>query len=140
VGWPGSGKDTWIEKHLQKATVVSLDLILDEMKYNFTRKNAQKMGQARQRYARMIRLLLAKKQSHIINATNISRRIRGNYARTAYNYGARVQIVHMDLPMQEILSRNLKREKMIPESYLKRLWYLYEPPLPYECHRLVYAL
>lgn len=53
-------------------------------------------------------------------------------------YGARVHILYLEVPYQELLARNRKRARYIPEQVLERMIRKLELPEPWEAYEVRY--
>lgn len=53
------------------------------------------------------------------------------------DYGARIEVVSLEPPLPEILSRNARRTNPVPERVILRLADKLEPPTPAEAHGVV---
>lgn len=131
-GLPGSGKDTWVARHAGDRPVISLDGIRDEMDLEHGETPGQVIAAAKERAKEHLRA----KRPFVLNATNISREIRGRWLDLFHEYGARVRIVMLETPWAELQRRNKKREHPVPPTVLDRLVEKWEPPDPTEAHVL----
>ncbi len=135
-GLPLAGKDSWIEKHGAGMPVVSLDQIRGQLGIPPT-KGSGKVAQAAVEQAKT---LLRKKEPFIWNATNIIRETRQKLVALFAGYGARVHIMYLETPYQELFARNRKRPRYIPEHVLEEM--IRKSELPdtwesYEVHRVI---
>lgn len=127
-GLPLAGKDTWIQKHGKGRAMISLDDIRQEYGI-IPGKNSSKVAHiATERATELLR----KKEPFIWNATNIVQEIREKLCRLFTSYGARVRIVYLEVPYQELLQRNEKRERHIPDQVLQDMIDRLEIPAPWE--------
>ena len=133
-GLPLSGKDTWIANYGTGRPVVSLDEIREEMKLPPTRDT----GRVVQRAMEQARSYLRRKESFIWNATNLIRETRQKLVRLFAGYGARVHIVYMETPYEELLRRNQIRARQIPEHVLETMIRKLELPAPWEAWDVTY--
>ena len=131
-GLPGSGKDTWIKKNLPDIPMVSLDELRKQLGCPHGTNQSPVIGAAREQ----AKVYLRKHQSFVYNATNLTPEYRGAWLSLAFNYGARVRIINMDVPFQEILRRNKEREANVPESDILRMMEKWEPPDQAEAHEV----
>lgn len=131
-GLPGSGKDTWLKAQVGDRPVVSLDGIRDEMDLDHGETPGQVIAAAKERAKEFLRA----HTPFVLNATNITRDIRGRWLDLFYEYHARVRIVWVETPWTELLRRNKKREHPVPVSVLDRLVEKWEPPDLTEAHTL----
>lgn len=127
-GLPLAGKDSWIEQNDMKIPVISLDEI--------RRKNgippAKNTGKVVQIALAQAKTLLRQKKPFIWNATNIIQETRQRLISLFAGYGARVHIVYLEAPYQELLDRNQKRARYIPEPVLENMIHKLELPAPWE--------
>jgi predicted kinase len=52
------------------------------------------------------------------------------------DYEARIEMVHVDVPLATALSRNRRRPRPVPAKVIRRLHERTEPPTWLECHAL----
>lgn len=133
-GLPGSGKDTWIHENGKDWPVISLDDIRRAMKISPTDNQGRVIQEAKEQ----ARILLRKKQPFIWNATNISRSIRNPLTDLFMQYKARVKLVYLECPFDELFQRNQEREYALPESAIMKLIKKLEVPEPFETHEVIY--
>ncbi len=131
-GLPLSGKDTWIGKNGGNLPVVSLDDIRAEMGIPPTKGSGRVVQEALER----AKVFLRKKEPFIWNATNIMQETRRKLVRLFDGYGARVHLVYLEAPYGELLARNRKRERHIPEPVLEDMIRKLEIPAPWEAYEV----
>ncbi len=129
-GLPLAGKDSWIEKNGKEMPVISLDEIREKMGISPT-KGSGKVVQAALEEAKN---LLRRKEPFIWNATNIIQETRQKLVGLFAGYGARVHIMYLEAPYWELLARNRKRERYIPELVLEDMIKKMELPAPWEAY------
>lgn len=132
-GLPLAGKDCWIERygtgeHGMKIPVISLD----EIRRQYGIPPAKNTGKVAQIAIGQAKTFLRQKKPFIWNATNIIQETRQRLVSLFAGYGARVHIVYLEAPYQELLDRNQKRERYIPEPVLEEMIRKLEPPAPWE--------
>ncbi len=130
AGLPLAGKDTWIREHGGGLPVISLDQIREEYRIS-PEKNSSKVVQIATKRARE---LLRKKQPFIWNATNLIQENRERLCGLLAAYGARIHLVYLEVPYEEMLSRNQKRERYIPVKVLESMVDKMEMPALWETH------
>lgn len=135
-GLPLSGKDSWIEKNGMGMPVVSLDRIREEMGILPT-KGSGRVAQAALEQARGF---LRKKEPFIWNATNITEETRQKLIQLFAGYGARVHLIYLEVPYQELLERNRKRKRYIPEAVLEDMIRKLEIPVPWEAYEVKWVM
>lgn len=133
-GLPAAGKDSWIRAHRPTVPVVSLDDIRAEMEV----ESGEAEGEVVQAARAQARKLLAAGQDFVWNATHLSRQMRAKTISLLADYGARVEIVYVEVPAGELFSRNNRRADKVPESALLRMIQRWEPPLPWEGHHVMW--
>ncbi len=129
-GLPGAGKDRWIQDHLADWPVISLDRLRKELKIAPDEPQGQVIQAAREQ----ARALLRKQQSFVWNATNVTRSLRAQLIDFFASYHARVRIVYVEAPLEEMLRRNALRPDHVPEAVIYRLMRRLEVPDLTEAH------
>lgn len=132
-GLPLAGKDSWIAQHGAGMPVVSLDDIRDEMGVS----PAKNSGRVVQNAKEQARGYLRRKEPFIWNATNIIQETRQRLVSLFAGYGARVHILYLEVPYQELLARNQKRARYIPEPVLEEMIRKLEMPAPWEAYEVI---
>lgn len=138
AGLPLSGKDTWIAQNGGKLSsdgrtpVVSLDELREKMGIPPTKAP----GKVVQEALELARGYLRKGQPFIWNATNLIQETRQKLVRLFAGYGARVHILYLEVPYQELLSRNRTRARHIPEAVLEDMIRKLEVPAPWEAYKV----
>lgn len=133
-GLPLAGKDSWIEKNNADMPVISLDDIREELKLSPAKGSDKAVHTALER----AKILLRRKEPFIWNATNIIGETRQKLVKLFAGYGARVHILYLEAPYQELLARNRKRARYIPEPVLERMIRKLELPEPWEAYEVRY--
>ncbi|BBU56661.1 hypothetical protein KU6B_29260 [Mameliella alba] len=135
-GLPGSGKDTWIAAHMPDHPVVSLDALRDEMGVSPTANQGAVIDAARERAKAHLRA----GRDFVWNATNVSRQVRAKPLSLARAYGARAEIVYLEVPPKRLGRQNRDREAVVPQTVLDTLVRKLEPPEAWEAHKIHYVL
>ncbi|MCI9500788.1 MAG: AAA family ATPase [Hungatella sp.] len=130
AGLPLAGKDTWIQKNGGDLPVISLDQIREEMGIP-PKKGSSKVVQLACERARQ---RLRKKEPLIWNATNLIRENRERLCGMFAAYGARIHLIYLEVPYEEMLTRNKKRERYIPVKVLESMVDRMEMPASWETH------
>ncbi len=138
AGLPGTGKDTYIQKHLKDLPVVSLDNIRRELKISPTDK--ENNGKVIQVSKEQARTYLRKKQSFVWNATNLTRQRRHQLIDLMATYGATIRLIYLEVPYLQLLNQNRNREHVVPANVIERMIEQLEIPQPDEAHEVVYHL
>lgn len=129
---PGTGKDYWIAHNLQGWPIVSLDALREEMDIAPEDEQGPVIAEARE----LARIYLRQHKSFVWNATNVTRSRRGRLIDLFVDYGARVRIVYLEVPPNEVLRRNRERERIVPEGVIWNMAAHLELPEITEAHRV----
>jgi predicted kinase len=116
-GLPGAGKDTWLQAHLPRWPVVSLDAIRRELGVS----PEADQGAVAQEAKRRAREFLRTQTSFAWNATNVTRAMRAQLIELFTAYRARVRIVYLEAPYATLLGRNRSRAAPVPEDVIDRM-------------------
>ncbi|MEQ9068930.1 MAG: ATP-binding protein, partial [Gimesia chilikensis] len=133
-GPPGAGKDTWLARHRTDLPIVSLDDVRDDLGVEPTDNQGEVAQLARER----CRELLRNKTDFAFNATNLSRQIRKRWLQLFADYGARIELIYLEPPLETILKQNRQRPQPVPEQVICSLVEKVEPPTLTEAHTLDY--
>ena len=131
-GLPAAGKDSWLAARRPGLPVVSLDDLRDEMDVEATDDQGAVIQAGRERCREHLRA----GRPFAFNATNLLRQTRRAWIDLFADYGARIEIVYIEPPLPEILSRNARRTNPVPERLIRRLAEKCEPPTFAESHGL----
>lgn len=132
---PGSGKDTYIMRHLE-APVLSLDDIRRENKIDPMDK--EKNGRVIQLGKERAKALMRSKTSFVFNATNITREMRSKWISLFMEYGGRVKIIYVEVPYKQLIFQNHNRKHKVPEGIVERMIAKLEIPAPDEAQEIEY--
>ena len=118
VGLPGSGKSTWATA--QGHVVLSSDA----MRILLSGDESDQTIHAR--VFRTMRFLLRERlelgaRVTILDATHLARKWRKPWLTLAARYGASVEAVYFDLPLEECLRRNRSRSRVVPEAAIREM-------------------
>ncbi len=129
-GLPGAGKDRWIRDHLADWPVISLDHLRKDLKI----APEEQQGPVVQAAREQARELMRRQQSFVWNATNVTRLLRAQLIAFFAGYHARVRIVYVEAPFDELLRRNASRSHPVPEAVIYHLLCKLEVPDLTEAH------
>jgi len=132
VGLPGAGKDSWLRTHLPDWPVISLDALRHDLDIGPRDDQHPVVAAARER----ARVYLREGRSFAWNATNITRQLRAGLVDFFVAYQARVRIVYVEAPLEEVLRRNRGRagRAQVPEAVIHRFAARLDVPDPTEAH------
>lgn len=116
-GLPGTGKDTWIKRHLSELPVISLDDIRRTNKISPTVAQGKVANIAREQAKEYLR----RHQPFVWNATNITAQMRESLISLFETYHAHVRIVYLETDWQTLLERNGSREDVVPQSVIEEM-------------------
>ncbi len=133
-GLPGTGKDYWIEHNHRELPVVSLDRLRQEMGISPT--DAQ--GEIIQAGRDLAKGYLQSETPFIWNATNIVKPIRSGLIRLFASYRARIRIVYLEVPIDQVLQQNRNRKAQVPNTVIHRYRDRLEIPDLTEAHQIDY--
>jgi predicted kinase len=134
-GLPGSGKDTWLRRNRSALPVVALDAVREELELEATDNQGRVIQIAREKVRERLRC----QSDFAFNATNLTRQMRRRWIDLFADYGARVEIVYLEPPLEVVLERNGERGRAVPESVVLRLLDRLEPPTLAEAHWLKFG-
>jgi putative nucleotidyltransferase with HDIG domain len=129
-GLPGAGKDTWLARHAPQLPVVSLDAVRDELDVDASDNHGAVIQAAREQCREHLRA----HRDFAFNATNLTLHLRKRWIDLFTSYGARVEIVYLEPPLETILRQNKERERTVPESVIRRLFAKVQIPTLAEAH------
>lgn len=131
-GQPGTGKDTWISRHLPHLPMISLDNIRRERKISPKAEQGMVANIAREQAKEYLR----RHQSFVWNATNITTQMRESLVSLFETYHARVRIVYLETSWKTQLERNRSREAVVPQDAIEEMLGKMTVPEPYEARKV----
>ena len=127
-GLPGTGKDTWVCRHLSDLPVISLDEIRRIHKIPPTTGQGGVAHIAREQAKAHLR----NRQPFVWNATNVTPRLRESLISLFESYRARVRIVYLETDWQTMLNRNRSRKAVVPQPAIDTILGKLSLPETYE--------
>ena len=131
-GLPGAGKDTWVAHNRPDHPVVSLDLIRDELGVSATDNQGQVIQASHERAREYLRA----GTDFVWNATNVTRQNRSKVLRLLRDYGARVEIVYVEVSPDQLRRQNRNRPDAVPDAVIDHLARKLEPPELWEAQQI----
>ena len=125
VGLPGSGKSTWAAQ--QGTAVLSSDAIRHQLADDATDQSIHGRVFATMRYLLRNRLAIGRPATYI-DATHLTPEERHPYAQIAAWYGADLEAVFFDVPVEDCIARNRCRERTVPEDAIRMMAAKLRPP------------
>lgn len=118
VGLPGSGKSTWARQ--QGTAVISTDDIRFLLSDDAENQTIHRPVFATLRYLVRRRLELRRPVTYI-DATNVTVWERRSYIKLAQLFGARVEAIFFDTPVEICKERNRRRDRVVPDWAIDNL-------------------
>jgi predicted kinase len=125
VGLPGSGKSAYLERI--GAVGLSSDLIRRLLADDETVQSVNDRVFQTMRYLLRLRLSLGRAVTYI-DATNLTPAERAPYIAMAKEYGAAVEALFFDVPLEVCRERNARRHRVVPEDAMQKLAAKLVPP------------
>lgn len=135
AGPPASGKDTWVTQNCPGLPVVSFD----DARAELGLRHGKNEGMVAHRAFDKAKDLLREKKPFVWNATHLTPQTRARTLDVLYAYNAEVELVYLEQPRAELLRRNHRRDTSLSNRALEEMLFKWEPPLPYEAHRVRYV-
>ncbi len=137
AGLPGAGKDTWLAANRPGLPVVSLDGLRDELDVEPTDNQGAVIQTAKERCREHLR----SGRHFAFNATNTVKATRTRWINLFAEYGARVEVVYIEPPLEVIRRRNAERGlgERVPQRVIDRLVGKLEPPTLAEAHAVLWV-
>ena len=131
-GLPGSGKDTWIKENHPDMKMISLD----DLRRSMGIEPTENQGIVANKAKAIAKNYMRNGESFIWNATNISQQLRGMLIRLFSSYQARICIVYLEVPWEELLQRNKTRTHKVPQKVIYRMRSRLDVPKVTESHQV----
>ncbi len=133
-GPPAAGKSTWIAANRPNLPVVGFDEAREALDLAHGKNEGMVVHLTHDRAKELLRT----KSPFVFNATHLSDQARQRSLDLLYAYNAEVEVVHLERPRAELLSRNNKRDTSLDNKSLQAMLLKWEPPLPHEAHQVTY--
>jgi putative nucleotidyltransferase with HDIG domain len=135
-GLPGTGKDYWIEQNYPDLPVISLDKLRQTLGILPTGEQGEIIRAAKQ----IAKGYLQNQTSFIWNATNIVKPTRSGLIQLFAAYHARIRIVYLEVPIEQVLAQNNSRQHPVPSAVIYRYEDRLEIPDRTEAHQVDYVV
>ena len=140
IGLPGSGKDTYIKKHLSHLPTVCRDDIRIEMGMQGEKPTGTKSeeDQVTQIFNKKMLELCEQNQSFVINNTNLKKQYRDDYKKIVMKYNPYIIYIYVEAPT--INDNKSRRNGQMPLSVIDRMIDNFDYPLPTEYHQMIFDI
>lgn len=138
AGLPGTGKDTYLARHMPDWPVISLDNFRRKLRIDPT--DRQGTGYVVQLAKEEAKAKLRSRTPFVWNATNLTRQLRQQLIDLFASYRARIKLVYLEVPYSQLVQQNRNREYAVPDDALLRLINRVEIPARWEAHEVVYEI
>ncbi len=134
LGVPGSGKSTWVARHLQRARLISMD----EMRERLTggRADQSRYPEVFRRCRGELGRALRAGETVAWDAQSHTWAARQGLLALARETHAYVILVYFDVPLSVALERNARREAAVPEAVVMRSYADLQAPRPFEAEEI----
>ena len=136
-GISGSGKSTWISKNLPDYTVISLDVLREQI--TNSRSNQSLNSKILHLAKDQLKTLLRSDSKIVWDATGLRRDFRQQVISLSRQYGALVTLVVFHCPETIYFKRNRQRRHSIPQNVLIRQLQVMEFPEIDESDRILFV-
>ncbi len=135
-GLPGSGKSHYVAAHLAHLPEVSLDDVRLQLELEPTDGQGAVVARARE----LAREHLRAARPFVMNATNLSRKLRRATVDLLAAYRARVRIVYVEAPAEVQARQNRERAARVPAAVIERMLGRWQVPDRTEAHQVHYEV
>ena len=134
---PGSGKDTYIKKHLD-LPVLSLDNT--RRANNISPRDKKKNGWVVQQAKEQAKVYLRSRTDFVFNATNITTDMRQRWISLFTDYKAKVELIYIEVPFHQLQHQNHNRTHKVPLEVIEKMIGKLEIPTFGEAHEVRYVV
>lgn len=125
VGLPGSGKSTWVAQ--QGGVAISSDELRRWLRDDAKDQSIHGLVFRLLRDFVRMRLSLGAAVTYV-DATNLTPKMRRPFVKIAEQMGARCEAVYFNVSLDECLSRNAARDRVVPEEAIRAMAARLQPP------------
>jgi predicted kinase len=136
VGASGSGKSTWIDRHLPDYKIISLDDLREKL--GKSRADQSQNALVVQTAKETLKSYLRERAKIVWDATSLRKDFREQIIDIAYKYRALVTLVVFQSPESIYFQRNRQRNHRVPDSILSKQLETIEFPEIDEAHRVIF--
>jgi predicted kinase len=129
VGLPGSGKSSYVARH--GVAPLSSDEIRRILADDITDQTIHARVFLTLRYLLRHRLSIGRPVTYV-DATNLTPEERRPYVEIGRAYGADVEALFFDTPLEVCMERNARRHRLVPEDAIRNMAAKLRPPRPEE--------
>jgi predicted kinase len=130
IGIPGSGKSTWIDRHLPNVKRISMDRTRRELLGD--EKDQSQNQHVFEVCQKELRDTLRSGESIVFDATSHTQKSRRMPLSAARDFFAWIKIIYFDVPLETALTRNASRVRKVPEEVIRQFYEELEDPEVYE--------
>ena len=131
---PASGKNTYVDKHLNNLPVISFDDMKEEIEKNDLK------GSVYGNTIEKAKELLRNKESFVWNSTNLSQQMRSKTLNLLYGYNASVDLVYLEETYDVIRKRNNERNTTLKNDKIDEMLFKWEVPTNVETDTVEYKV
>lgn len=135
VGIPGSGKSTWIEKHLMSYPGYTKVVSRDEIRFSIVKEDEDYFSHEKEVFNKFIKEIkdgLEHCDTTIVDATHINEASRAKLFRALGDSlkGVKTKAVVIKTPLQRALIQNAQRagRKFVPKNQIIRMYHSFRQP------------
>ena len=136
IGIAGSGKDRYVTD--LGLPMVSFDAIRIEM--GVSHGDSQGQGRVMQEAKERVKIRMRKGEDFVINATNLTRDLRGKWISLVEEYGGKAVAHYVEVPYKQLLLQNGNREAKVPEVVIHKMIRKLEMPQYNEFAEIYYMV
>lgn len=114
TGLPGSGKDWVLSHQFPDLPLISLDDMRVELGLRPEDGPSRVVSEAKSKAKQW----MGQQVSFAFNATSLTRKLRSEWTELFLSYNAKVNIMHVECPREQLLQQNQSRKNVVPETVI----------------------